>query len=128
MYVARMHASDRNVGRNACKWQEFKKRNASGRNTRSRVIKVGMNASTWQDCMQVSGMHPTKLREHRANIDMIEEVNSESKSKSTLVHFWGLEQIVKRSKIICSVVHNALFYACCGNAFWCYTCSEECYK
>jgi hypothetical protein len=37
-----MHASDRNVGRNACKWQELKGRNASGRNARARVYKGGL--------------------------------------------------------------------------------------
>jgi hypothetical protein len=96
-----LHACGRNACRNTSKWHECGQENV--------YVQVARSIHSMS--------HPEdtpKLREHPINI---EEVNSKSKLKSTLVHFWGLEQIVKRSKIICSVVHNALFYACCGNAF-----------
>jgi hypothetical protein len=117
MQVAGMHASDWH----ACKWLEYigcmhVEEMHAGIQANGTNVGRKMFTCKWQVCIH-SMSHPEdtpKLREHPINI---EEVNSKSKLKSTLVHFWSREQIVKRSKIICSNVHNALFYACCGNAF-----------
>jgi hypothetical protein len=94
-----MHASDWNTWA-ACMWKGFMQdckqmaRMWAGKRLRA----SGKNACT----MSHPEDTPKLIREHPINI---EEVNSKSKLKSRLVHFWASSTFVKRSKIICSVKH-----------------------